>query len=186
MAVAMLGKLLLFRKNDGGGARSFRSKLAYWDSHRIMQNSHLLISSDGRAATVNLFIPFGSVLVLDRILANEVAPALGRDYKTTKHRLSNREDGPRLEWDGEMIQVKLPDIRGRIIEARWNPSVTTVIRIREAGTLPWSPGFETPFNMGSFIGLSPDTEYELKLTHKNEVGESKPAISTMRTALNSN
>ncbi len=172
-------------EKNPSSARNFRSMLAYWDSRKMMQDSHLSLSDDGCAATVTIFIPFRSVLILDHILANKVAPALERDYKTIEDQLSSRIEEPRLEWDGEMIHVKLSDIRGRITEARWNPTVTSVIRIRETGALSWSPGFETPFNMCTFAGLSPDTEYEVKLTHKNQAGESEPAISTMKTAPNS-
>ena len=80
-----------------------------------------------------------------------------------------------------MISVSLPDKLGRTLEARWNPTVTSVIRIREAGTVAWSPGFETPFNMCSFVDLQPDTEYDLQVTHKNDAGESEPTISTIKT-----
>lgn len=151
----------------------------------MMQNGHLSFSGNGRDA-LTLFIPFRSILVLDRILAKEVAPALERDYKKSEHQLPDRNDDTRIEWDGETNLVKLPDIYGQTIEASWKPSVTTVVRIREAGTSPWSPGSENIlFSMCTFVDLAPDTEYELKLTHKNKAGDSKPAISTVRTAPNS-
>ena len=95
--------------------------------------------------------------------------------------MSSRTENPVLRWDGEMISVSLPDKLGRVLEARWNPTVTSVVRIRESGTEAWSPGFETPFNMCSFVDLKPDTEYDVQVTHKNDVGESKPSISSMKT-----
>ena len=39
--------------------------------------------------------------------------------------------------------------------------------------------------MCTFVDLAPDTEYELKLIHKNIAGKSKSENSTVRTALNS-
>ena len=170
------------REQGPSGARSFRSTLAYWDSHGLMHESHLSLTSGGRASALCVYVPLRSVLVLDRILADHIAPVLGRDYKSIVQQLSSRTEDPQLKWDGEMILVSLPDNRGRIIEARWNPSVTSVIRIREKGAASWSPGFETPFNMCSFVGLNPDAEYEVQLTHKNEAGESEPAVSTIKTA----
>ena len=169
-------------ERNSSGAKSFRSTLAYWDSRGMMHDSHLTLANDGRTSHIDVFVPLRSVLVLDRILANHVAPHLGRDYKTIDQQMSSRTEHPQLRWDGEMIFVSLPDNRGRTLEARWNPSVTSVIRIREIGTESWSPGFETPFNMCSFVGLSPDTEYELQVTHKNEAGESEPTVSTIKTA----
>ena len=160
---------------------NFRSVLAYWQSRGMLQDNHLSHSGTDRASVIRVFIPLRCVLVLDRILADQIAPALGRDYKTMDQQMSSRTESPLLKWDGEMISVTLPDKVGRTIEARWNPTITSVVRIREAGKVEWSPGFETPFNMCSFVDLKPDTEYVLQVTHKNDAGESEPAISTIKT-----
>ena len=141
----------------------------------MLQDSHLSLSG-----AIRVFIPLRSVLVLDRILADQVAPTLGRDYKTMDQQMSSRTENPLLKWDGEMIAVSLPDKLGRTLEARWNPTITSVVRIRESGTEAWSPGFETPFNMCSFVDLKPDSEYDLQVTHKNEAGESEPVITTIK------
>ena len=170
------------KEQSSSGAKGFRSTLAYWDSRGMMHDSHLSLSNDGRASHICVLVPLRSVLVLDRILANHIAPVLGRDYKTIDQQMSSRTENPQLKWDGEMVFVSLPDNRGRTLEARWNPSVTSVIRIREMGTASWSPGFETPFNICSFVGLNPDTEYELQVTHKNQAGESEPTVSTIKTS----
>ena len=170
------------REQQPRGAKGFRSTLAYWDSRGLMHDSHLSLANAGRASALCIFVPLRSVLVLDRILAKYIAPALGRDYKSVRQQLSSRTEDPQLAWDGDMIRVSLPDNLGRTIETRWSPSVTSVIRIREKGTASWSPGFETPFNMCTFVGLNPDTEYEVQLTHKNEAGESEPVASTIKTA----
>ena len=160
---------------------SFRSALVYWQSRGMLQDSHLCLSGSSRPSVIRIFIPLRSVLVLDRILADHVAPTLGRDYTTMDQQMSRRADNPLLKWDGELISLSLPDKLGRTLEARWKPLVTAVVRIRESGTKTWSPGFETPFNMCSFVDLKPNTEYELQVTHKNDVGESAPAITTIKT-----
>ena len=169
------------RDETSSSGRNFRSTLAYWESRGMMQDSHLSLSGADRASTIRVFIPLRSVIVLDRILANQIAPVLGRDYKVMDQQMSSRTEYPLLKWDGEMISVSLPDKLGRSLEARWNPTVTSVVRIREAGTVAWSPGFETPFNMCSFVDLKPDTEYDLQVTHKNDAGENEPTISTIKT-----
>jgi len=169
------------RDEPPSGGRDFRATLAYWQSRAMLHDSHLSLSSANQASVNRILIPLRSVLVLDRILADEIAPKLGRDYRTMDQQMSSRNENPVLRWDGEMISVSLPDKLGRVLEARWNPTVTSVVRIRESGTEAWSPGFETPFNMCSFVDLKPDTEYDVQVTHKNDVGESKPSISSMKT-----
>ena len=161
--------------------RDFRSTLAYWQLSGMLQDSHLSISGTNRSSAVRIFIPLRSVLVLDRILAKQIAPRLGRDYMSMDQQMSSRTEFPKLMWDGEEIYVSLPDKLGRIIEARWNPSITSVVRIRESGTEAWSPGFETPFNKCSFVDLKPNTKYDVQVTHKNDVGESEPAITSINT-----
>lgn len=156
----------------------FRAQLADWQSRGMLQESHLSLS--GRSA-IRLFIPLRSALILDRIIAGIVAPKLGQDYKTMDRQMSSRTENPQLAWDGEMISVSLPDKIGRVVEAKWNPTITSVVRIRESGTDEWGLGFETPFNMCSFVDLKPDTEYEVQVTHKNDAGEGEPAITTIKT-----
>lgn len=92
------------------------------------------------------------------------------------------EATPRIEWkDGEYF-VSLPLEEGQVLEAKWRPEVTSVVRVREAGADSWGPGFETPLNGCSFVGLKPDTEYEMQLTHKNSVGEGPAVIKRIRTS----
>ncbi len=164
------------------GGRDFRSTLAYWQSNGMLHDSHYSLSGTSHESAIRIFIPLRTMLVLDRILASQIAPRLGRDYKTMDQQMSSRTEDPVLKWDGEMIYVSLPDKLGGILEARWNPTVTSVVRIRESGTEAWSPGFETPFNKCSFVDLKPDCEYEVKVTHKNDVGESEPAITSIKTS----
>ena len=90
---------------------------------------------------------------------------------------------PKIEWTEGEFRVSLP-VQGEMIEAKWRPGMTTVVRIREAGTETWGPGFETPLNGCSFVDLQPNTEYEIQVTHKNEAGEGSP--TTLRCETRSN
>lgn len=169
-------------ESDSSSGRSFRQQLAYWQSRGMLQESHLLLATNGAASVIRLLIPLRSMLVMDGILADQIAPRLGLSYKTMDEWMSSRTEDPRLEWDGKTISVSIPDKLGRILGAKWNPMGTSVIRIRESDADEWSPGFETPFNMCTFVDLKPNTEYEVKVTHKNAAGESEPAISRMKTS----
>ena len=169
------------RDEAPSSGRDFRSTLAHWQSRGMLQDSHFSLSGTSQASVIRILVPLRSVLVLDRILADQIAPRLGRDYRTMDEQMSSRTENPQLMWDGEIISVSLPDKLGRTLEAKWNPTVTSVVRIRETGTEAWSPGFETPFNKCSFVDLKPDTEYDVQVTHKNDVGESEPAITSIRT-----
>ncbi len=122
------------RDEPPSGGRGFRSTLAYWQSNRMLHDSHLSLSDTGQGSAVRIFIPLRTMLVLDRILADQIAPRLGRDYKTMDQQMSSRTGSLVLKWDGEMIFVSLPDKLGRTLEVRWNPTVTFVVRIRESGT----------------------------------------------------
>ena len=73
------------------------------------------------------------------------------------------QPNPRIQWDGTTFLVRLPVQDGNILEAKWNPGLTYVVRVREAGTDAWSFGFETPLTHFSFIDLKPDTEYEMQV-----------------------
>ncbi len=167
--------------DDDDGTKSFRSQLAYWQRRGLLHESHLSLAVMPDRPVTRFFIPLRSVLILDRILAEHVAPKLGRRYQKMDEQLSSRTENPKLEWKEGTVYVSLPDKLGRTLEARWKPTLTSVVRIRELGTEPWGPGFETPFNTCSFVGLKPETEYEIQVTHKNDAGESPPAVSTVRT-----
>lgn len=68
-----------------------------------------------------------------------------------------------------------------MLEAKWEPGVTYLVRIREAGSEPWSFGFETPLTHFSFVDLKPDTEYEMQIRSKNASGLGEPTLVRMRT-----
>ena len=95
----------------------------------------------------------------------------------------SEEAEPSVEWTEGEFRVSLP-LQGRVIDAKWRLGTTTVVRIREAGTEAWSPGFETPLNGCSFVGLRPNTEYEIQVTHKNSAGEGPPSRLKCRTEPN--
>lgn len=98
--------------------------------------------------------------------------------------MPRQETYPNIKWNGKTIFVTLPDNRGHVIEAKWNPSTISVVRIREAGAGEWSPGFETPLACCQFTGLKPNTEYEFEVRHKNAAGEGEPAYKRFRTGPN--
>ena len=158
--------------------RGLRPALAEWQTRGILHDSHLSITE---TSVIRVFIPFRAVLVLDSILANQIAPALGITYKPMDNQMSNRTGNPQVEWDGNRISVSLPDKLGRTFEASWVPAVTSIVRIRESGTQAWSPGFETPFFKGAFRDLKPDTEYDVQVTYKGDEGEREQKISSFKT-----
>ena len=94
--------------------------------------------------------------------------------------VQQQDPNPQIKWDGKTFFVTLP-IEGRVIEAKWDPGLTYVVRIREFGTDEWSFGFETPLTGCSFVGLKPDTEYEMQVRSKNVAGESESAYAKCRT-----
>ena len=95
--------------------------------------------------------------------------------------MPQRATHPNVKWNGETISVTLPDMRGHVIKAKWNPGVTSVVRIREVGADEWSPGFETPLTTCQFRALKPDTEYEFEVRFKNAAGEGRSTRTRART-----
>ena len=91
------------------------------------------------------------------------------------------QTSPRIHWDGKAWDVAFPVNDGKVLEAQWEPSLTYVIRIREAGSAEWSFGLETPIPPCTFVGLKPDTEYELQVRARNSAGEGERALVRMRT-----
>ncbi len=87
---------------------------------------------------------------------------------------------PKVIWSGKMFLVSLT-IDGNVVNARWQPSVTSVIRLRKVGDKHWSVGFETPLTGTKTVDLEADTKYQMQLTHKSEYGESEPAYAEVRT-----
>ena len=166
---------------QSSGPLNLRQQLHQWQLRGMLQDSHRKLAEATDAVVVRLLIPLRAMLLLDRILANQIAPRLGIGYAPMDHQMSNRTEDPKLKWDGTTVTVSLPDKRGRILEASWVPTITSVVRIRESDADQWSPGFETPFNRCTFVGLKPDTEYDVQVTHKNSAGEGQPAYSKVKT-----
>ncbi len=167
--------------DDQDFTKGFRSQLAYWHSRGLMHDSHLSLAAASNLTVTRFFIPLRSVLILDRILAEHIAPKIGHRYQQMDAQLSSRLEDPKLEWKEGLIHVSLPDKLGRTVEAKWKPAVTSIVRIRESGAEPWSAGFETPLSNCSFVDLKPETEYEIQVTHKNDAGEGPPVTSTVKT-----
>ncbi len=88
---------------------------------------------------------------------------------------------PKIEWQDGELRVSLP-MSGMVLDAKWRPKATTVIRIREVGTDDWSPGFETPLNACTFSALKPNTEYEVEVRQKDAAGnEGPPGAMRLKT-----
>ena len=68
-----------------------------------------------------------------------------------------------------------------VLDAKWEPGLTYVVRIREAGTQDWSFGSEIPIASRTFVDLKPDKEHEPQFRAKNAAGEGAPSYLTMRT-----
>ena len=168
------------KSDRGTGKSKFRRQLNYWQSQRLLQQCHEKFANADLPFQGHILIPLRSAEIVDRILADVLAPRLGLKYTRMTGEVSLSEN-PKVEWKDEMLIVSLPDNKGRIMEAQWKPLVTSVIRIRRVGEEKWSVGFETPINGCSFVGLDPGVEYEVKLTHKNAIGEGEPAYKKVRT-----
>lgn len=164
--------------------RSLRQTLRYWETSGLLSAAHYKYSRSKPPFAVRVLMPLRSVEFVDRILSEVLAPKLGLNYTRITGETQIQES-PKVEWKEGAFLVSLPDKRGRIIEARWRPAITSVVRIRPAGSQEWSVGFETPLTGCAFVGLNPDTEYEVQLTSKNDFGESEPKISTFRTGSDS-
>ena len=87
----------------------------------------------------------------------------------------------KIEWDGKTRSVTLPLEDGSLLNAKWEPALTYVDRIRESGTQNWSPGFQTPAFDCTFADLKPHAEYEVQLRSRSASGDSPPTLLTVRT-----
>lgn len=112
-------------------------------------------------------------------------PVLDGDQLLCSHigtlRAKEVEKQTKIEWKDGEFHITLP-VQDGLVEAKVRPSVISVVRIRELGAEEWSPGFETPLTGCRFVGLKPDTEYEIRLTHRNKHGEGPPVIKRLRTS----
>ena len=169
-------------KPDTAEDSSLRALLNYWNMHKMLENSHYKYSwSRPAAMRVRILIPYMSVRFADRILAQLVAPRLELQYSGMSAE-EQGQTGPKVEWSDGTILVSLPDeVWGGRIEARWEPAITTVLRVRKKGMEDWGIGFETPLNSCSFVDLEPGTEYEIKVAHKNAAGEGGAVVRSLTT-----
>ena len=85
--------------------------------------------------------------------------------------------GPEIKWDGKTWHVTLPVEHGQVLEAKWEPGHTYIVRIREVASGPWSFGFQTPIPTCTFVDLKPDTEYEVQVRAKTAAGEGRTRLS---------
>lgn len=91
------------------------------------------------------------------------------------------KSAPIINWDGAEWVVRLPVEDDKVLEAKWAPRLTYVVRIREAGASKWSFGFETPLTHFSFVDLKADTDYEMEVRSKTSSGEGEPKLIRLHT-----
>ena len=166
---------------EGAGSSAFRRQLNYWQSNGLLRGACEKYADADVPFHARILIPLRSAEIIDRILSDVLAPRLGLQYTRVTEEVPIPEQ-PKVEWKDATLSVSIPDKRGRVIGASWKPTVTSVVRIRPMGEEKWSVGFETPLNSCSFVGLEPGVEYDVKLTHKNAVGESEPVYMKMQSA----
>lgn len=165
---------------DGNGKRGFRLELEEWQRVHLLHNSHYLFSNVDEGI-FRFMIPLRALFILDRILSHLIAQPLDIPYTEMDDDLSIQLVKSSLDWDGKIISVEIADKFGKMIEANWKPPETSVIRIRKFGTDEWSPGFETPFSFCTFVGIAPETDYEIQKTRKDELGdEGEPEIEKIK------
>ena len=94
---------------------------------------------------------------------------------------------PPVAWDGrtKSFSIVLSGLKAEwsenSVKAEWTPPLTYVVRIRKANEDDWSVGFETPLTGCGFVGLIPDTEYDVEVRAKDSNGESDPVRIKVRT-----
>ena len=170
----------LINDQDASGWQAFRRQLNYWQSNGLLQGAGEKYAEPNVPFHARILIPLRSLEIVDRILSDVLAPRLGLQYTRITGEMP-LPDQPKVEWKDSTVFVSIPDKRGRMISASWKPTVTSVVRIRPVGEERWSVGFETPLNSCSFVGLEPGVEYDVKLTHRNAVGESEPAYMKIKS-----
>ena len=88
-----------------------------------------------------------------------------------------------VTWDAEnkrfivafrgFVLQKAPDPEAGV-DIYFKPAVLYDVRIRKPGSSDWRSGFLAPYSAASFIGLEPDTEYEVQVSPVHESGNPIP------------
>ena len=65
------------------------------------------------------------------------------------------------------------------VDIFFKPQVLYDVRIRKAGSQDWGPGYLAPYSAATFIGLEPDTEYEVQVSPVDSSGTPVPDLSIM-------
>ena len=94
-----------------------------------------------------------------------------------------------VTWDAEKNQFTIA-LRGFVIKKTYDsatgvdiyfkPPVLYDVRVRKVGALDWGPGFRSPYSTTTFVGLEPDTDYEVQVTPVDESGNPVPDSPTLR------
>ena len=62
----------------------------------------------------------------------------------------------------------------------FKPPVLYDVRIRKVGFHDWGPGFLSPSSAATFVGLEPDTDYEVQVSPVDELGDPVPDSDIMK------
>ena len=93
-----------------------------------------------------------------------------------------------VAWDAEKKQFVVA-LRGFVLERSsdpnsgvdifFKPPVLFDVRIRKADSHDWGPGYLAPFSTATFVGLEPDTEYEVQVSPVDSSGNPISNLSSM-------
>lgn len=88
-----------------------------------------------------------------------------------------------VTWDADKKQFvvalrgivisKSPDPKAGV-DIYFKPPVLYDVRIRKAGSHDWGPGYLAPYGAATFVGLQPDTDYEVQVSPVDESGKPIP------------
>ena len=93
-----------------------------------------------------------------------------------------------VTWDAEKRQFVVA-LRGFVLQKTpdpeagvdicFKPPVLYDVRIRKAGSSDWGPGFLAPYSAATFIGLEPDTDYEIQVSPVDDSGTPIPNATVL-------
>ena len=172
-----------FPRKKSPGHPTFGSDLEYYHQQEYFQRSRYKYVNVTTAKPILCLLPLRFLKLIKEAIDHVITPKLSLTRKnepssTTNSMLTNRDE-PKVAWNGKEFKLALP-INGNLLEAQITPRFVYIVQTRESGTTDWGPGFETPFSNFRFVKLKPDTEYEYKVTPKEDGQEREPSYEKAR------